>query len=96
LIFAASKDKDLGGMLALLAPHFDQAWFTRYTTSPRGAATEELACLWQSAGGGQCQAGLSPAECWQAACQRAAPTDLICITGSVFLAGELHDIILQS
>jgi dihydrofolate synthase / folylpolyglutamate synthase len=34
----------------------------------------------------------TPLEAWQAARTAAADTDLICITGSVFLAGELRPV----
>src|SRR5262249_7270 len=34
LIFAASRDKDLAGMLHALAPHFAHAYLTRYGTNP--------------------------------------------------------------
>ena len=43
LIFAASSDKDLSGMLRVLAPHFTHAFLTRYASSARGMPTEELA-----------------------------------------------------
>jgi dihydrofolate synthase/folylpolyglutamate synthase len=32
----------------------------------------------------------TPREAWYAARERAGPDDLICVTGSVFLAGELR------
>lgn len=93
LILALSKDKELSKLLHLLAPLFDQAWMTRYGSSGRGADPAELAELWLAAGGGSVRVQPSPQAAWQEARQAAGPEDLICITGSVFLAGELSSMV---
>ena len=95
LIFAGSGDKDLPGMLRVLAPHFAHAFLTRYAGSSAACrrkswrsccgATADLPHSALSDGGGGVEA----------ARERAGPDDLICVTGSVFLAGELRPI-LQS
>jgi dihydrofolate synthase/folylpolyglutamate synthase len=90
LIFAASSDKDLAGMLQLLAPYFDGAYLTRYANKARSAPPEELLELWRRAGGPPAAAFATAAEAWHAAHADAGPQDLICVTGSVFLAGELR------
>jgi dihydrofolate synthase/folylpolyglutamate synthase len=90
LIFAGSRDKDLTGMLALLAPHFQEVFFTRYTSSLRGASGEDLAALWRGISDHPGHVCGDPRAAWQAARSAAAPGDLICITGSIFLAGELR------
>ncbi len=90
LVFAASGDKDLAAMLNLLAPHFAQAYFTRYTSSLRGAAPEDLAGQWRQLGGGPAWTYRDPREALEAARAGAGPEEMICITGSVFLAGELR------
>jgi len=95
LVFACSRDKDLAGMLSVLTPHFQAACFTRYTTSARGAEPEELADLWRRAGGGPCQVLAEPLAAWQAARAAAGLADLICVTGSVFLAGQLRPVLLE-
>ena len=89
LVFGASSDKDVRGMLAVVAPRFDQVIFTRYVHNPRAVPPEELA---------QLAAGLpvppmlceSPAAAWDAARLAIAPDDLLCITGSFFLAAEMR------
>jgi dihydrofolate synthase/folylpolyglutamate synthase len=94
LIFAGSADKDIAGMFHVLAPHFTGAWLTRYTQNPRAVPPERLAELWMEAGGAGPIVAQNPAEAWSLATAAAARDDLICITGSVFLAGELRPLLL--
>ncbi|MGE3806148.1 MAG: folylpolyglutamate synthase/dihydrofolate synthase family protein [Gemmataceae bacterium] len=89
LIFAGSSDKDLAGMLRVLAPEFACAYVTRFRDSPRSTPPEELARLARAAGM-PAEMCASASEAWQRARGQAGPDDLICITGSVFLAGELR------
>jgi dihydrofolate synthase/folylpolyglutamate synthase len=96
LVFAGSADKDLAGMFAELAPDFAHAFFTRYTTNPRAVPPEQLAEAWRAAGGGPATALPTPAAAWAAARGAAGPDDLICVTGSVFLAGELRPLLVGS
>jgi dihydrofolate synthase/folylpolyglutamate synthase len=95
LIFGASQDKDLSGMLELMAPHFNHAFLTRYYSSTRSVPPEQIATLCASSFAGRLTTCQGPADAWRAAQKVARPDDLVCITGSVFLAGEvlplLHD-----
>ena len=93
LVFAGSGDKDIPGILQVLAPHFAAAWMTRYTLNPRAVPPEQLAELWREAGGSGATVAATPADAWQAARAAAGPEDLICVTGSVFLAGELRPLL---
>jgi dihydrofolate synthase / folylpolyglutamate synthase len=95
LVFAGSSDKDLAGMFRVLSPHFAVAYLTRYTDNPRGVAAEDLAKLWDANGGGSRILCRNPAEAWHAARSAAGMDDLICITGSVFLAGELRPLLID-
>jgi dihydrofolate synthase/folylpolyglutamate synthase len=90
LVFAGSADKDLAGMLGLLARSFDVAFFTRYASSQRGAPPETLAEMWRSQSHHPCEVLKSPAAALAAAREWAGADGLICVTGSVFLAGELR------
>ena len=101
LVFAASRDKDVSGMLALLLPCFDVVILTRYATNPRALDIEELEQ--------ECQLATSqfdsetavpfiesakdPGAAWQRARQLAETNDLVCITGSFYLAGEIRSLI---
>jgi dihydrofolate synthase/folylpolyglutamate synthase len=90
LLFAASGDKDLRGMLGLLTPHFERAVFTRYTASQRGADAAGLARLWHEVGGGLAEVTATPADAWKLVSTTTGIEEMIVITGSVFLAGELR------
>jgi dihydrofolate synthase/folylpolyglutamate synthase len=96
LIYAGSADKDIPGIFGVLAPHFAGAWLTRYTLNPRAVPPERLAELWYAAGGASAVVAAGPADAWQAARAEARPEDLICVTGSVFLAGELRPLLLSN
>jgi dihydrofolate synthase/folylpolyglutamate synthase len=93
LVFAGSSDKDVPGMFRLLAPAFGRAFLTRYTANPRSVPTEQLAEWWGRASRSDFSVHSTPAEALQAARAAAGPEDLICITGSVFLAGEVRPLL---
>jgi dihydrofolate synthase/folylpolyglutamate synthase len=96
LVFAGSSDKDLAGMFHVLAPHFAHAFLTRYAGSARGVPAEELAALLRRTADLPHTACPTPADAWRAARARAGPDDLVCITGSVFLAGELRPTLVEA
>src|SRR5262249_31760512 len=56
LVFGASSDKDIGEMLRLLAPHFQQAFFTQFAGSLRAVPAEELAQIWHEITDRPCRA----------------------------------------
>ena len=93
LVFAGSSDKDLAGMFRILAPHFAHAFLTPYFGSARSAPPEQMAELLQGVGGPPATRCPNPAAAWEAARNMAGPDDLICITGSVFLAGEMRSLL---
>jgi dihydrofolate synthase/folylpolyglutamate synthase len=90
LVFAASSDKDVAGMFRVMAPHFGAVFVTRYTNNPRALAADRLAAAWSAVTPAPVRACATPAEALEAAQKEAGPDGLICITGSVFLAGELR------
>jgi dihydrofolate synthase/folylpolyglutamate synthase len=87
LVFAASKDKDLQGMLNVLVPRFTQVFLTRYAAGQRAAQPDDLARLLPKSVSSSThdRAG----DALNAAIGASRPTDLVCIAGSVFLAGEI-------
>jgi dihydrofolate synthase/folylpolyglutamate synthase len=95
LVFAGSGDKDLAGMFRVLAPHFTHAFLTRYGNSPRGVPPGRLAELLRQVADLPATTCATPAEAWQAARAMATAENLICVTGSVFLAGELRPVLLR-
>ena len=103
LIFATTQEKDLRGMLERLAGRFDEVIFTRYLNNPRGVPPDELHVLAAELGSAGPQAGggpgvraartwiaHTPAEAWDIVHRLATADDLICITGSFFIAAEMR------
>ena len=91
VVFAVSSDKQYPEMLRVLAGYFDRFFLCRYGTNPRCVPPERLAEVLASVAPGK-PAGVYPtgADAWAAARSAAGPDDLVCVTGSVFLAGELR------
>jgi len=96
IIFAASQDKDVVGMLQILMPHCHRLILTCYCSNPRSMPPAELLAMAQQARGA-CGPSLMvanrPEEAWNMARLAADPADLICITGSFFLAAEMRSIV---
>jgi dihydrofolate synthase/folylpolyglutamate synthase len=97
IVFAASQDKDIAGMLDQIVTHFDTLIFTRFTKNARAADPNELA---NDARKRKMARGIqtpdilvcdTPDESWARARGLAGPDDLICVTGSFFLVAELSD-----
>ena len=93
LIFATTKDKDVASMLQLLLPRFDRVFLTRYTRNPRSVSVEDLFEAAIRIGHPSVVACESVAIAWQRATSEATADDLICITGSFFLAAEARAVL---
>jgi dihydrofolate synthase / folylpolyglutamate synthase len=90
VIFSAAADKDLGGMMAVLAEHFGGApvIFTR-TQSPRAADPAELASLYALAGGSAAQTTPDVPAALKVAGGLAGVDGLVVVCGSLYLVGEV-------
>jgi dihydrofolate synthase/folylpolyglutamate synthase len=105
LVFASSKDKDYAGMLRLLQPAFDVMIVTRYIDNPRAMEPTALLAIVQelrerAPSNGKpnrpaIHATARPADALRLAQVIAGPDDLICVTGSFFLAAELRPLLVQ-
>ncbi len=93
LVFASSNDKEVPAILRILAPYFAYACFTPFGNNPRAVPPDQLAHWWKENGGGNCSCHSLANDALAAARKLAQPADLICITGSVFLAGELRPLL---
>jgi dihydrofolate synthase/folylpolyglutamate synthase len=93
LLFATTRDKDYEEMLKLLLDGFDEIAFTQYTSNPRALPPADLEAPAFNLTGRRYPIFPTPAEAWNHLRQSAAPDDLICITGSFFLAGEMRRLI---
>jgi dihydrofolate synthase/folylpolyglutamate synthase len=96
LIFAATKDKDVLGLARQLLPRFDSIILTQYLNNPRAVRVESLATLIQSVCDLPFHVAATPAEAWRIARRITTPDDLICVTGSFFIAAEMRELILRS
>lgn len=95
LVFAGTRDKDVPGMLARLVPTFDEIFVTRYSNNPRAIPPEELAAVVAGLGRtARCFARSQ--EALEQALAAADRDDLICVTGSFFIAAEARETLLAS
>jgi dihydrofolate synthase/folylpolyglutamate synthase len=95
LLFAASTDKQIPEMLAILAPVFDVIHLTRYTSNPRSADPAQVAQLLTEMGHTRVAQYATPEEAWHAVHKQLGPNDGVVVTGSVFLAGELRPLLVR-
>ena len=95
LVFAATKDKDVAGILRQLLPSFDTVVLTRYLDNPRGVSLDELRGLVESMTTRPTHVAPDPLSAWSLAKRLAGRRDLIVITGSFFLVAELRETILD-
>jgi dihydrofolate synthase/folylpolyglutamate synthase len=90
LIFATTQEKDVRGMLGRLLGRFDRIVFTRYLNNPRGVPPEELAAVAKELSGRDYPICARPAEAWDLVRSWAAADDILCVTGSFFIAAEMR------
>lgn len=96
LIFGTTQEKDAAGMLRGLLPHFDAVVLTRYQNNPRGVPPEELVGIIAEETGVAPSVSPRPQDAWNAVRQMAGPDDLVCVTGSFFLAAEMRELVLAA
>ncbi|MEE3373017.1 MAG: folylpolyglutamate synthase/dihydrofolate synthase family protein [Planctomycetota bacterium] len=103
LIFSTSQDKDAAGMLQALLPRFDHCIVTRYRNNPRALPAEKLLktieLLRERAGHGalpEVHMTATPIDAWQTAQDLATRSDLICVTGSFFIAAEIRQLLTNA
>jgi dihydrofolate synthase/folylpolyglutamate synthase len=104
VIFAASRDKDLRVMLRELIQATDILILTQYRENPRAVPASQLQeivseliaseeFLFQKKMLAHTVIAKDPAEAYEVGLQLCGPDDLLCATGSFFLAAELFPII---
>ena len=94
VVFAVSSDKQFADILRILASYFDHFHLTKYGNNPRCVPPEKLAAtLAAVAPGKPFSVHATASDAWFAARGAAGHSDLVCVTGSVFLAGELRPLL---
>ena len=94
LVFAATKDKDVAGILRQLIADFDTLILTRYLDNPRCVGLDDLDRLVESLTTRPVHLAADPKSAWNLAKTLSSPEDLIVVTGSFFLVAELRASIL--
>jgi dihydrofolate synthase/folylpolyglutamate synthase len=92
-VLSISRDKDVRAILLELAPHFDRFLVTQYQENPRAVSAHTLAEILREvlAGRpGEVTVCPTPALAWRHVRQTLVPGELLCITGSFFLAAEMR------
>jgi len=87
LVLGATADKDVKGILEELLPLSNQVFLTA-SSHPRADSPGELLRLADELGY-DAQPSPSVTDAVTSAWQLAGPNDLICVTGSIFLVGDL-------
>jgi dihydrofolate synthase/folylpolyglutamate synthase len=93
LVFATSRDKDAAALLQQLVPEFDEIIVTRYQSNPRSVPAEDLARIAKACGRKPVHVCENAADAWTLARRMASPADTICVTGSLFIAGEVRELL---
>jgi dihydrofolate synthase / folylpolyglutamate synthase len=104
VIFAASRDKDLRVMVRELLASVNVLILTQYRENPRAVPISQLQeIVAELVASGECSSGKKmvahtiiakdPPEAYEMGLQICGPDDLLCATGSFFLAAELFPII---
>jgi dihydrofolate synthase/folylpolyglutamate synthase len=97
LILAVSHDKDVRAIIRELVPHFDRFIVTQYQDNPRAVPAQSLAETINGLLAGR-RAEVTvcdrPATAWEHVIQTRADGELICITGSFYLAAEMRPLVL--
>ena len=93
LVFATTQEKDCVGMLRLLETRFDEIVLTRYHNNPRGVPVAELAEVLAKITAKPVHECSDVPTAAALARSLASPDDLICATGSFFLAAEMADVL---
>lgn len=94
LLFAVSRDKDVGAMLPLLVDFFDEVHLTRYTAGLRAMPPEEIQrhipITFSRDGKGKIFLHESPQVALKIIFSTQQPSDGLCVAGSIFLLGEVR------
>ncbi len=95
LIFATSRDKDVDGLLRQLLPRFDTVILTQFQDNPRAVGVETLHRRVRELFDIPVHATGDPASAWHLARRLARREDLVCVTGSFFIAAEIRELVVD-
>jgi dihydrofolate synthase/folylpolyglutamate synthase len=87
-VFGMLRDKDITGVVKLLAGHVDR-WFVCTLPPPRGAQASELSQTLRQAGADAVREFETPAQAYAAACSGAGENDRIVVFGSFHTVADV-------
>lgn len=90
-VFASSRDKDCAELMRILDNSFDQFILCAYQKNPRSIPIDELANIASNVLTKPFEVVADPESAMLAAINAASTDDLICATGSFFLAAEVEE-----
>jgi dihydrofolate synthase/folylpolyglutamate synthase len=93
VVLSISRDKDVRAVLQELVPHFDRFILTQYQENPRAVSADGLAEILREVLAGRPGEVIlcpTPALAWQHVRQTLVQRELLCITGSFYLAAEMR------
>jgi dihydrofolate synthase/folylpolyglutamate synthase len=96
VIFGCAADKDVPGMLAKVALGADKIIFTKATGHSRGVEPRELQRRFADVSPKMAQVAPNVKEAINMAGRAVTRDDLICVTGSFYLAGEAKKLLLAA
>jgi len=89
VVFGCSADKNYGGMIELVAPRCAGLIATQ-ADSPRALPADEICRAARQAGIGSVRAVVGAPQAVRECLQGAGARDVVCVTGSFFVAGEVR------
>jgi dihydrofolate synthase/folylpolyglutamate synthase len=92
-VFGTTRGKDIRAMLRRVLRTANEIVLTQYVENPRSADPTTMAKLIETLPKSSCRIRVvpNPSQAWQETLAQACSDDLICVTGSLFLAAELRE-----
>ena len=85
----------MSGLLRQLLPEFDTVIMTEFLDNPRAIPVRELHRRAIEVFDTPVHAATDPSTAWKLARRLAGPDDLVCVTGSFFIAAEIRELIVE-
>ncbi len=95
VVFGCSVDKDIDGLLEEISRGADKVIFTKAADNPRAADPEMLRRKYIELSGKMAQVEPSVKEAINTAARAVGKSDLICVTGSFYVAGEAKRLFVE-
>lgn len=99
LVLAISRDKEVRPIVRTFVPSFDRFVATQFVENPRAVAIDRLADIvreeLERIGRSECSITrcATPTDAWEHVLRSTQPHELVCITGSFFLAAEMRRLV---